>query len=172
MARYRGNFTVAANYEPLKAAPFDARALVESKADLILPTTWQQKDGGLWIYSGMIVSVGSDIEPENNGVYVLLDAANYTNENSWRKLADVAGIEDLQNQINEIEVGGGSQDVEVETEGDLPLIGAEGVTYYVIENQSIWRWQAETESYISFGGGAAPELDIQIINGGNANGTN
>lgn len=40
MARYRGNFTVAANYEPLKAAPFDARALVETKADLTAATTW------------------------------------------------------------------------------------------------------------------------------------
>lgn len=170
MARYRGNFTVAANYEPLKAAPFDARALVEAKADLTAATTWQQKDGGMWIYSGMIVSVGSDIEPTNNGAYVLLDAENYMLEDSWRKLADTVSIEDLQKQINEIEGAGGGQDAEVETEADLPEVGAEGITYYVIENQSIYRWQAETQSYVSFGGGAAPDLDIQIINGGNSNG--
>lgn len=171
MARYRGNFTVAANYEPLKAAPFDARALVETKADLTAATTWQQSDGGLWIYSGMIVSVNSDVNAENNGAYVLLDAENYTLEDSWRKLADTKSIADLQEQINEIEVGAGAgQDVEVETEADLPSPGADGVTYYVIENQSIYRWQKETQSYVSFGGGAAPELDIQIINGGNANG--
>lgn len=170
MARYRGTFTVAANYEPLKAAPFDARMLVEAKADLTLVSTWQQSNGDLWIYNGMIVAVGSDVNAANNGVYVLLDASNYTEESSWQKLADTASIDNLQEQIDNIDISGGSglSDIEVATEADLPEIGTSGVTYYVLENNSIYRWQEETQSYISFGGSA--DLDINIINGGNANG--
>jgi hypothetical protein len=53
MARYRGSFTVAASYEPLTASPFDARELVETKADLTAASTWQQPNGDLWIYDGM-----------------------------------------------------------------------------------------------------------------------
>jgi hypothetical protein len=41
MSRYKGLFQVPANYEPLIRGPFDARELVETKADLINPATWQ-----------------------------------------------------------------------------------------------------------------------------------
>lgn len=68
MARYRGTFSVAASYEPLTASPFDARELVDYKSDLIDPATWEQENGDIWIYTGMIVSVANDTD-ENNGVY-------------------------------------------------------------------------------------------------------
>ena len=67
MARYKGTFTVAANYEPLIAAPFDARSLVETRSDLINPATWVRSDGGYWTYVGMVVSVSADIELSNKG---------------------------------------------------------------------------------------------------------
>lgn len=170
MARYKGIFKASANYEPQVAAPFDARMLVEAKSDLTTAATWQQTNGSIWTYVGMIVSVAADIDPANNGVY-RLTAKDWSVEDNWQKLANSAEIEDLQKQIDNIEVGGGDLSVEIQTEADLPKIGATGTTYYVIENNSIYRWQAETQSYISFGGGE-PELDIQIIHGGNANGTN
>lgn len=168
MARYRGNFTVAANYEPLKAAPFDARSLVGTKADLTAADTWTQKDGTMWIYSGMLVSVNADENMENNGVYVLTDAKNYQSEDSWRKLAGVDSIDALHERIDNLEVSGG--DVEVETMADLPAVGDPNITYYVEDTHSIYRWDVETATYISYS--SSPALDINIINGGNANGTN
>lgn len=172
MARYKGTYTAAANYEPLKAAPFDARQLVESKADLISASTWQQSNGDIWIYQGMIVAVSSDVNADNNGLYILSNS-NYTLEASWTKMADVKSIEELQAQIDNLEVsGGGSLDVTVNAETDLPEVGDSNTTYYVLDNNSIYRWQEETQSYISFGGGTADFEDINIIHGGNANGTN
>lgn len=174
MARFRGGFEISANYEPLKAAPFDARALVESKADLILPATWQDSNGDIWIYAGMIVSVASDIDDANNGLYRLLSATRYQEESAWEKLADATDLEalkrELQEQIDNIEVsGGGSLDVEVTTVADLPAIGDSNTTYYVKENASIQRWDATDQEYNSYGGGVA-DLDINLIYGGNSNG--
>ena len=60
MARYKGIFKAAANYEPQIAAPFDARMLVDAKADLTDRSIWQQSNGDVWVYSGMIVAVAND----------------------------------------------------------------------------------------------------------------
>lgn len=161
MARRKGTFQVAGNYEPLKAAPFDARAIVESKVDLITESAWKVNDL-VYVYNGMVVSVTSDVNAENNGVYVLLDAENYSTEDSWQKLALTSEIVESQ-----------TTDIEVETESDLPENGKDGVTYYVKDNGSIYRWQEETQSYISFGNGSSFSFeDIVIINGGTAYGAN
>lgn len=117
----------------------------------------------------MIVSVATDIDPEKNGLYVLI-AEDYTKESNWRKYADSRDVERLQKKIEDIEVsGGGSLDIEVETEADLPETGDSNTTYYVKENLGIYRWQEETKSYISFGKGSA-DLDINLIYGGNSHG--
>ena len=137
MARYKGTFKAAANYEPQIAAPFDARMLVEARSDLILKSTWAQLNGDVWTYAGMIVTVASDVNPANNGVYMLMDA-DYTIASNWQKMASVAEIADLQTQIDNLEVsGGGSLDVEVETEELLPEEGNKNTTYFVKENLSI-----------------------------------
>lgn len=179
MARYKGTFSVAANYEPLVGGPLDARSLVGEKADLFKKETWQQYNGDVWIYSGMIVAVANDQEDANNGIYMLLNSAHYTEESSWRKMSDdsslaalEAAIRDLQEQIKNIELSEGGVSIEVDTMDDLPRIGKTNVTYYVKENLSIQRWSEATQSYLSFGSqGVAPELDINIIYGGNAHGT-
>lgn len=168
MARYKGNFKASANYEPQIAAPFDARALVEARADLFLASTWQQKNGDIWTYPGMIVSVASDINPSNNGVYMLL-AQDFTQESNWQKLSTLDQIMDLQKQIDELQVEAGSIDIELDSEDDLPAEGDENATYYIKENNSIQRWDESTQEYISYGGGSA-DFDINIINGGNSNG--
>ena len=51
---------------------------------------------------------------------------------------------------------------------DLPEQGVAGITYYVQEDGSIHRWNAETNAYDVFGG-TSEELEIEMINGGNAN---
>lgn len=78
MARYKGTFSVAANYEPLVGGPFDARELVNTKADLIAPTTWQQPNGDLWVYEGMKVVV-----KDEHAIYILLNPISYFLESSW-----------------------------------------------------------------------------------------
>lgn len=118
----------------------------------------------------MIVSVNSDVNAENNGAYVLLDAKSYTLEDSWRKLADTVSIEDLQKQIDEIDVGNGSgADIEVGSKDQLPTVGMSGVTYFVRNTQTIYRWDADAKDYISYGGGSADLDNINMIYGGNAN---
>lgn len=169
MAREKGIFQVSANYEPLKAAPFDARSLVESKADLLAAKTWVI-NGIAWVYAGMMVAVSRDIDPNNNGIYVLTDAQHWDQIESWRKQADILDIQNLQAQIDALEMGAGSLDIEVDSELDLPDQGDENTTYYVKDNASIQRWDAETESYVAYGG-SGTDLDIQLINGGNAYGT-
>lgn len=141
--------------------------LVETRSDLVLKSTWQQLNGDIWTYPGMVVSVASDVNPANNGVYMLIDA-DFTIASNWQKMASVEEIAYLQEQIDNLEISGGSLDVEVETEESLPEEGDENATYFVKENLSIQRWDDETGTYISYGG--APELDINIINGGNSNG--
>lgn len=173
MARYEGMFMAAANYEPLIAAPFDARSLVDEQADLINPSTWEVSGGrGTWTYVGMVVAVALDEDDSKNGVYVLV-ADDFTKLSNWRKCADERDIARLQDAIKNIEITEGGASIEVETMEDLPKVGAPDVTYYVKENLSIQRWNEVTQSYLSYGGsGATPDFDnIQLIHGGNAHGT-
>ena len=172
MARYRGTYTTAANYELLKAGPFDARQLVETKADLINPATWRQSNGDIWIYVGMMVAVAADENPNNNGVYVLKNKA-YTVESSWEKQATEQDIQNLQQQIDNLEVTSGSLDITLNSKQELPTTGDLNTTYYIQEDSSIYRWDAQLETYVQYGGGSAPDLDnITLIHGGNANVTN
>ena len=166
MARYNGVYKAAANYEPQIAAPFDARELVETKADLTNEKTWKQRNGDIWTYVGMVVSVSSDENPANNGRYQLM-AADWSNVANWQKMATAADTQILQEQIDNIEItGGGSLDIEVQTLEDLPQEGDINATYYVIEDNSIWRWNAALQDYISYGA----TLNVNIINGGSAHG--
>ena len=104
MARFKGTFSVAANYEPLIAAPFDARELVETQSDLTNPVTWARANGDCWVYVGMDVRVVADPDPKLNGTYTLINE-DYTKLSNWRKSADVRDIIALQEQIDNINAG-------------------------------------------------------------------
>ena len=80
MARIKGLFSVSANYEPTIAAPLDAREVVQYKSDLLSRKTWL-KNGSLYLYDGMRVSVTEDTN-ENNGVYVLTNKDLYMEASS------------------------------------------------------------------------------------------
>lgn len=99
MAREKGTFINPANYEPQIAAPFDARSLVSTRADLSKSGTWRQTDGSIWLYSGIIVAVWKDPVIDNNGLYFLKDAANFTVAENWIKFADVNQIVALEEKI-------------------------------------------------------------------------
>lgn len=100
MARYKGTFTAAANYEPLVGGPFDARELVDTKADLIAAKTWQQPNGDLWIYEGMKVIV-----KDEHAIYVLLNPISYFLESSWLRSANMEDIAAINAKIGVLPEG-------------------------------------------------------------------
>ena len=83
MSRNIGTFNFAANFEVLAKAPLDAKMLVGTKADLTIPGTWEDTNSNIWLFDGAIVSVSQDPSTENNGIYFLKDADNYTNIDNW-----------------------------------------------------------------------------------------
>jgi hypothetical protein len=84
MSRYKGTNSYSANFEAQVAAPIDARCVVGELADLTLTSTWTANDGGVYAYKGMVVSVHSDTDPDNNGVYQLI-SDTYTDIANWVK---------------------------------------------------------------------------------------
>lgn len=90
MSRNTGTFNFAANFEVLAKAPLDAKQLVGVKADLTGATTWNES-GDIWLFNGAIVSVSSDPDPLNNGIYFLKDADNYDNIDNWVKVGEGTG---------------------------------------------------------------------------------
>ena len=103
MARNKGTFNFAANFEVLTKAPLDARMLVGAYTDLVLPATWEDDDNNVWLFDGAIVVVGTD---PSSGIYWLKDSANYTDYASW-ELAGSGG--DVS--IGVLNIGDGSANV-------------------------------------------------------------
>lgn len=102
MARERGTFNFSASLEIKKEGALDARQVVQTKAELILPETWIDEDSKVWLYKGLITAVVADTE-DNNGIYFLKDKDTYTNADSWAKVASLkagASPEELQEAIN------------------------------------------------------------------------
>ena len=85
MARNKGTFNFASNFEVLTKAPLDARMRVDTKADLTLPATWQDGNSNIWLYDGAIVSVARDSSVENNGIWFLKLASGYDQIDNWEK---------------------------------------------------------------------------------------
>jgi len=83
VSRPTGTFNFSANFEPRLKAPLDARQVVSSFSDLINPSTWVDAESNVWLYDGAIVGVANDPCSNLNGIYLLLDAYAYTNQNSW-----------------------------------------------------------------------------------------
>lgn len=68
MARNKGTFPFAANFEVKAASPLDPRVLVEKKSELISKDTWPLDGDTLYIYKGLLVSV-----QEERAIYMLVD---------------------------------------------------------------------------------------------------
>lgn len=106
MPRIPGQVAISVSYEVQAQRPFDARMLVDTKADLYDLYNWSP-----FFYQGMIVSVANDTTADNNGVYILKDSTvtnNTFKDDAWVKLFDetsfdtvVANLEeDLQNYVD------------------------------------------------------------------------
>lgn len=68
MARNKGQFKFAANFEVKAAAALDPRVAVATKAELISKETWPYDGDTIYLYKGILVSV-----QEENSVYMLVD---------------------------------------------------------------------------------------------------
>ena len=130
MARNKGTFNFAANFEVLTKAPLDARIVVDTKANLIDPTIWEDGDLNVWLYTGITVSVITDPSTTNNGLYFLTDETNYTDINYWAKVntlgnIDASGTASVTWQLNNGENGVMLKD----SSGNLEVVTFDGSTY-------------------------------------------
>lgn len=79
--RNTGTFDYPSNFEVKRTAPLDARILVESYADLVKASTWQDKDKRTYLYKGLTVSC-----QDKQGKLYQLIADDYTQESSWKEI--------------------------------------------------------------------------------------
>lgn len=108
MARTKGQLNFSANIEVKKQAALDARTVVATVADLTTAATWQDSDGAVWLYDGLVVAVSSTGE-----LWMLTDADNYTLPASWKRIDGggvEAGVASVTSGSGAIEVGGTAKD--------------------------------------------------------------
>lgn len=70
MARNKGTFQFAANFEVKAAAALDPRVVVATKAELVAKETWPYDGDTVYLYKGILVSV-----QEENAIYMLTDTS-------------------------------------------------------------------------------------------------
>lgn len=110
MARIKGQANYASNFEVLKQAPLDSRTVVSDASDLTKIATWQDADGNVWLYDGLIVTVPNADNAKAPEVYVLKNKDNFGRVDAWLKLgADnasaVAAIQEALKKKANLEEG-------------------------------------------------------------------
>lgn len=98
MARNKGTFQFAANFEVKAAAALDPRIVVSTKAELISKDTWPFDDDTIYLYKGILVSV-----QEENAVYMLTDTSKILNTDYSGWLRVDAGNAEQVEVINNLE---------------------------------------------------------------------
>lgn len=86
MARIKGQANYASNFEVLKQAPLDSRSVVSESDDLIKKVTWQDADGNIWLYNGLMVVVPNTDTEKVPEVYILKKKEDYDKPETWVKL--------------------------------------------------------------------------------------
>ena len=110
MARIKGQANYASNFEVLKQAPLDSRSVVSESDDLIKKVTWQDADGNIWLYNGLMVVVPNTDTEKVPEVYILKKKEDYDKPETWVKLgADnataVAAIQEALKKKANLEEG-------------------------------------------------------------------
>ena len=92
MARNKGTFQFAANFEVKAAAALDPRVMVATKAELIAKETWPYDGDTIYLYKGILVSV-----QEENAIYMLVDTAKIlsTDYSGWLRV-DAGNAEQVE----------------------------------------------------------------------------
>lgn len=88
MGRDKGTNDYSNNFEPQVTGLLDARTRVDTKADLLLASTWTSSDGNVYLPRGIRVSVTNDSIAANNGVYMLMDE-DYSVTSNWLQIGGV-----------------------------------------------------------------------------------
>lgn len=83
MARNKGTFQFAANFEVKNAAALDPRVVVATKSDLIVKETWPYDGDTIYLYKGILVAV-----QDEKSVYMLIDPTKIldTEYNGWLRV--------------------------------------------------------------------------------------
>ena len=92
MARNKGQFKFAANFEVQAQEALDPRVVVEAKADLINKETWPYDGDTIYLYNGLIVAVVAD-----KSMYMLVDKTKVTegDYSGWKQL-DVSAAQTVE----------------------------------------------------------------------------
>lgn len=92
MARNKGQFKFAANFEVQAQEALDPRVVVEAKADLINKETWPYDGDTIYLYNGLIVAVVAD-----KSMYMLVDKTKVTDGDysGWKQL-DVSAAQTVE----------------------------------------------------------------------------
>ena len=84
MGRDKTGLPFSGNIEVGKGRPLDSRMLVDTVADLTAADTFVTDAGGKYLFNGLIVAV-----VEDNNIYMLTDADNHEDANSWKIIGAV-----------------------------------------------------------------------------------
>ena len=92
MARNKGTFQFAANFEVKLQGALDPRILVDNKSELINKETWPYDGNTIYVYNGLLVAVAAD-----KAIYMLVDKdkileADYS---GWKQM-DVAAAQTVE----------------------------------------------------------------------------
>lgn len=92
MARNKGTFSYAANYEVKMQAALDPRVVVEKKSDLIAKDTWPYDGDTIYLYKGLLVAV-----EQEQSVYMLVDVSKVlsTDYSGWLRV-DAGNAEQVE----------------------------------------------------------------------------
>lgn len=90
MARNKGQFVFAANFEVKAAAALDPRVAVATKAELFVKDTWPHDGGDPYLYDGLVVGV-----VDEQAVYMLVDRSKYAEEAGWLRV-DAGNAEQVE----------------------------------------------------------------------------
>ena len=90
MARNKGNFIFAANFQVKMQEALDPRVVVSAKADLINKETWPYDGDTIYLYNGLIVGVA-----EEKSAYMLVDITKVTESDysGWVRIDAGAAVQ-------------------------------------------------------------------------------
>lgn len=90
MARNKGTFNFAANFQVKMQEALDPRVVVSAKADLINKETWPYDGDTIYLYEGLIVGVAAE-----KSAYMLVDATKITEADysGWQRIDGGAAVQ-------------------------------------------------------------------------------
>lgn len=94
MARNKGTFQFAANFEVRAAEALDPRVVVSTKSELINKETWPSDGDTLYLYEGLIVAVADE-----GKAYMLTSVANAlaADYSAWKEISESTIIDIVNN---------------------------------------------------------------------------